>query len=151
VERVAFPDLPGTVAQDLFVGCPGGQLWPKTVGVLGGLAQRAGLLAPGDVTPVGGAQIDLHEHLINQVEIGWRGFGSAFAVDGKNGRHYPQLRRLRGDVFMRISSRDIPESVSYALARPRATTPTAVIHPSSKEVESCPIGISEVACACEGR
>jgi hypothetical protein len=114
VERVAFPDLPGTVAQDLFVGCPGGQLWPKTVGVLGGLAQRAGRLAPGDVTPVGGAQIDLHEHLINQVEIGWRGFGSAFAVDGKNGRHYPQLRRLRGDVFMRISSRDIPESVSYA-------------------------------------
>jgi hypothetical protein len=121
------------------------------VGVLGGLAQRADLRAPGDVTPVGGAQTDFHEHLINQVEIGWRGFGSAFAVDGKNGRHYPQSRRLRGDVFMRISSRDIPESVSYALARPRATTPTAVIHPSSKEVESCPIGISEVACACEGR
>jgi hypothetical protein len=85
------------------------------------------------------------------VEIGWRGFGSALAVDGKNGCHYPRSRRLRGDVFMRISSRDIPESVSYALARPRATTPTAVIHPSSKEVESCPIGISEVACACEGR
>jgi hypothetical protein len=52
---------------------------------------------------------------------------------------------------MRVLSRDIPESVSYGLARPRAVTPTAVIHRSSKEVESCPIGISEGVSAGGGR
>jgi hypothetical protein len=120
----------------------------------GGVNQRAAVAVfpRRHPEPVGGdAQTDMHEHLINQVEIGWRGFGLAIGVDGKERASLRSVRRLRGDVFMRISSRDIPESVSYALARPRATTPTAVIHRSSKEVESCPIGISEVACACEGR
>ncbi len=72
------------------------------------------------------------------------------ALTGKTGRHYARPRRRRGDDFMLTSSRDIPGVGELCLGPTTRDDANCRESPVSKEVETCPIGISEAVCAGEG-